>query len=1117
MSDSKFNIPNFIHELSDIPISDQLVCLDTEKTGLIELEALPVDKTELTQNSTVKSIVRTAQTFRKEADVNSLCVVHSVLHWTIDGNERKTPLFLFPTDWTILKHNQNLQFQATDLFELNPYVKRVLRNWTDEQLPDWESASLEETEKQIEELKEKFNLPLKIERQFFLGNFHYHRYHILRELEGIERSGESSVLIDELLGVSANTEKLDLPTDYLTPVDSDQIRVFETFSENNVVVQGPPGTGKSQVLVNILGKLMASKKRSLVVSEKKVALEVLVKKLADLGLNPFTFIVHSQTKSRDLLEHLKATWSLLESTEENYKPGLKLSSQRVAQLQQLLDRLNSPGLVGGISYNEFLTLKEETPFDAGFRSDTPSIKEWLEHKNEIRHLDITMGGLNKLAGFRPVFFQYNNGDQKLKQWLQQLLVLRNELEVISYQDLKNLYESLGRCQLIENEHYKTYIALSSKPKEWKKFERNRLRFTEIHRSLELLSAEMSVWKVQPSKTEIVTFQNASGFFRKWKTRRKLQSYLESNVLIPDVAAENWLKVLSLKEEQLQLEQYFLGLELNPTIVELDLAVSFLKNLNSESAQKMTEIALWSVDKRKKVLQYQTEIESVYKDLNRYLLIDHAKNLEAEVYKLTQNFELLLPHSKKLQSLPVSILQHFEETGNWLNLQALILASNWKKTEALFPELIKYNGFVLQFKIENCIHDQNADLTEFAKEIAQLQRTKFANNHTLLMKPSQKCAADERELRARLKRGKALLVKEFAKSRSHISIRELLDSDAGLWIQDLIPVWLATPTQVADHFPLRTDLFDVVVFDEASQIPLPNAFGALFRSKRALVAGDEQQMSPTSYFGKSWSGHDLLHQALFYFKRTSLKHHYRSAYPELISFSNRHFYENELVVYPSPEKKQVVFRHRCDGKFIDRKNAVEADAVAAFLENTDWEQTIGIVAFSEEQLKAVWNACSLKVQERIMNGQEENTVFFKALEQVQGDEADCMIISLGYAPNEEDEFHLRFGPLNKANGYKRLNVLLTRAIQEMHFFTSVDSGSFAVSANESVNLLRRFLVELELPYNEQNSFFPYQLEPYELKENLVRFPFISSHLQKAEELLTFHRVMTSRSWILNYDR
>ena len=145
-------------------------------------------------------------------------------------------------------------------------------------------------------------------------------------------------------------------------------------------------------------------------------------------------------------------------------------------------------------------------------------------------------------------------------------------------------------------------------------------------------------------------------------------------------------------------------------------------------------------------------------------------------------------------------------------------------------------------------------------------SKFTAYHKMLITPARKLSETDKELKRRLRRGKAILVKEFGKTRSHPSLRELYSSEAREWIQLLKPIWLSNPAQLSKCFPLEEGMFDVVIFDEASQVPLQNALGGIHRSKRIIIAGDEHQMGPSSYFKKGGSEPmDLLHQSSYHYK------------------------------------------------------------------------------------------------------------------------------------------------------------------------------------------------------------------------------------------------------------
>lgn len=1118
------NISDFMHALSDMPKTDMLVNLGESEHSLIHLDNLPAAKFQVPLEGKWKSVWQMANKFRQESDVNSLCLVYGTVSSTLQTGSLQSPLLIVPLIWEYTRLTSTLHLELQEeAAEINPYIRFLYSELNKESLSDLpEELSLPEKLEWVSGQFKKLNPEAELSQEIYAGNFHYHRFHLLRELEGIERSEHKSALVEQLLGNDFEpAAELDLPADLIYPADVDQKRVFRVLNAKNVLLQGPPGTGKSQVLINILGKSLKSMLKTLVVSEKKVALDVLVKKLSELELDPFAFVVHSQTKSKDLLGQLKTTWNLLESSKEKSIQNLRLSEQLHANLQLLLDRLNTPDYFAGVSYKELQDLLQETPIRTeAFSSLVPTIDEWLKYKPLIQQVDTQLNGFSKLKGLKPAFFEKWNGDQLIKDSLTRLVLLQDKLESLTtFGDLEKTIAVLGRCQLVENEHYKAYSQLISKPKEWKKFQKQVQLLKSLNERIASLEPENRIWKQEPSKSQLESWEQAATWLQLRKRKKAIAKLLNDPSVLPEIALQNWKHYLAEMQQLKELESYFRELGLDTGMHALELGMLYASSLEKESGSLLSEIASWTREKRLSILESASELNQLRAGLVRYfelndavVLSDFLKQKQVEFVELSSVYE-------DLRQLPRFFFLLLEDADSWQAFQAMILFSSLRKIASVNPEIVQFSGEALKDRLNTLIETENTEFSDFAHSLRVQIQKQFAEYEELLRTPSQKLSAAQKELKARLKKGKFLLVKEFGKTRNSITIRNLMASEAKEWVQLLIPIWLATPNQVADHFPLENGLFDLVLFDEASQLPLPGALGSLFRSKRALVAGDEQQMAPSSYFGKNYGFHDLLHQASYYFERVPLRHHYRSEYLELIRFSNTHFYRDELIVYPSPQRKQVLFHHFIEnGIFEERKNLQEALAVAGYLEGfKNWDkQSMGIVAFSEEQLKTIWKACSPRVQELITVKQEENTLFFKALENVQGDEADCLIISLGYARNPEGSFQMRFGPLNRTNGHKRLNVLLTRAKQEMHFFASVKASDFELSDNESVNLLRRFLQELEeIQVSQQEFIFPYGLETEQIEGRQVRFKSSYSQIPDGQDLVTFHRVMKQRGWELGY--
>lgn len=311
----------------------------------------------------------------------------------------------------------------------------------------------------------------------------------------------------------------------------------------------------------------------------------------------------------------------------------------------------------------------------------------------------------------------------------------------------------------------------------------------------------------------------------------------------------------------------------------------------------------------------------------------------------------------------------------------------------------------------------------------------------------------------------LLRNEIAKQKRHIPIRKLI-ARAGHALQALKPCFMMGPLSVAQYLEPGKLSFDLIIMDEASQLRPEDAVGALARGKQAIIVGDPKQLPPTSFFdtldlNTDGSGdsdgyiaqmsESVLDLAQLTLNKRLLRWHYRSRHPALIQFSNKEFYNGELVIFPSPvdenDRYGITFEHVPNGIFAEHVNVVEAQKVAsAAVEHLRAHpgRSLGVVAMNlnqKEQIEAeverLLKNDPLVLQVAEDRDHKSEPFFVKNLENVQGDERDVIIISMTYGPSaSEGKVPQRFGPINQDAGWRRLNVLFTRAKERMIVFSSM---------------------------------------------------------------------------------
>jgi very-short-patch-repair endonuclease/SpoU rRNA methylase family enzyme len=387
-----------------------------------------------------------------------------------------------------------------------------------------------------------------------------------------------------------------------------------------------------------------------------------------------------------------------------------------------------------------------------------------------------------------------------------------------------------------------------------------------------------------------------------------------------------------------------------------------------------------------------------------------------------------------------------------------------------------------------IHKKNSNLRLFKGEDQLIARQKFQKlDREILNLYQSKLATQlaQNQIPEGNRKGlvstlteNALIQNEVRKQSRFAPLRSLFQR-SGNALQSLHPCWMMSPASVAQFIPSNSIRFDLIIIDEASQMRPEEALGVMARGKQLVVVGDPKQLPPTDFFravaivdggiGNN-DEESILDMTIKVFSVRRLKWHYRSRHESLIAFSNKHFYDNSLTVFPSPNCKFAInYHHITEGIYQSNVNPIEvrrvAEAILEFMKNSP-ELSLGIVTLNQKQQELLEDEMSLlvnnhpEVADYIAKWKETLSSFFiKNLENVQGDERDVIFISTVYG-RERPELPVaqNFGPINRVNGHRRLNVLFTRARERIEVFSSMTAADIRPTASSSrgVKALRDYL-------------------------------------------------------------
>jgi AAA domain/Protein of unknown function (DUF4011) len=481
--------------------------------------------------------------------------------------------------------------------------------------------------------------------------------------------------------------------------------------------------------------------------------------------------------------------------------------------------------------------------------------------------------------------------------------------------------------------------------------------------------------------------------------------------------------------------------------------------------------------------------------NNYL---SKKQIEIISYKSVNVVEVLNLHDvgrNYLSDIENYLKENFDLMQESDSLKASFSRSEWSMIELFLSEKEPLTSFINSLKLAWIEHIE--DKCPILRGVSSLKISQLENDLQDSVQKKQTLSQEILLLKLReltyqnLEKNRLQntityrdLKHQVGKKRKLWSVRRLITEYSEEMFK-LVPCWLASPETVSAIFPLEPN-FDLVIFDEASQCFAEQGIPALYRGKQVVIAGDSKQLQPNDLYRVRFENDaddnpeleidSLLDLACQYLPQTQLRGHYRSKSLDLIDFSNQNFYKNTLSLLPDFQEinlqKPAIQYLKVEGVWENSTNQIEAERVIDLVRNinqTSPEKSIGIVTFNFKQQGLIQDLLDAGtpplIKERGLGGE---AIFVKNIENVQGDERDIIIFSIGYAPDAKGKMAMQFGSLNGQGGENRLNVAVTRAREKIYIISSILPNQLRVeeAQNEGPRLLKSYL-EYALKVSEGN--------------------------------------------------
>jgi energy-coupling factor transporter ATP-binding protein EcfA2 len=1061
-------------------------------------DALDYEAGEIALTPNLEKLLKKAQ--QKEQQLGFVTL--SVAEGWIQGNHGAyIPLFIHAINPTVNGVLNTLKWNVRDdEWMLNPHVTGLIQA----------AHLVPETEKELilEQLKIIGYSVQEGER--YVDFFHPFRYTLLREAVALKSQNDLHELDYFFDGSQSIHEKNGSEiSQLLFPADQSQFDAVQLGLKQSMVIQGPPGTGKSQVLANLLGLLIHQQQRVLVCSSKKQALDILQQRFMAHKLEDLIYFRNGQNNAKELLSALQHTWSLLENTPKKTEANVALSS--VNEFNQQLIYYHQSGMIGPLSPKEFLEETGLNPFEKKtFKTGLPPYELWKKDREILEK--IPFEALQLLRQIAPNLHLQAEFEELSLIWSKTLEELESlALRSHSLEEIARHHRVCQAAHLFSGENYRRFSSLLKRKKHLLKL-RDELEKLSIHR--QPLIDQMEAWRQLPTLEELKYLEGSWQQERFWN-RRKIKQQKAA-----------WLRIEGLDWAALiQQTHAFYGHKSKENALNEKLHSFGFKEPTRDFAaftsfvqlQQSTLYGLYEKLTPEEVISYSERFFRVSKllsTLQRTLQLSEKKTAFEALSELTTGVTNMLPFLQHWETLSEDTKRAVRNYNGIEDLHAAIVETEWNRFISQNSDMIAFLQ-LSEKDLDTFARSMEVSGQNLASQLLQQRKSTFDGYHALLAKPNRKLSEQEQQQKELLKAGKRKLVKWFGKKRCLPTVREVLTSEAGIWVQLLKPLWFTNPIQLTLDFELKAKLFDVALIDEASQMPLSHALGTIYRSRRMVVAGDLMQMAPTFYFsGASQERMSILEHASYHLPLRRLKVHYRSRNARLIEFSNARFYENELVVFPCFPGYVAIEDYHVEGFYHEGINLKEIQFLTEIVIKR-WSQgvkSIGVITFSDRQLTAWYEHLRKENLTQLWHGIAEGIIVPKTLEQVQGDEFDEMVLSLGFGKNTDGKVDLRMGPLTHFGGEKRLNVLLTRAKTKLLVIRSIKSSDFGMVNSEGLRVLKEWLFWLE-NLQAESPKTNYSFGKVSLKEGAIEVHRIADLGSNYLNLQSYRSLLRERGWKL----